>query len=216
MMDGASRRLDLGGRDRQRREEAILEAAFVEFADHGFAGARIDRIAARAGCDKVLIYRYFGNKAALFEELLRRKLGVVNEARRAEPRPLGDELASWAEAVAADPRWLRLLLWEALSWGAGPIVAEEARRAGWHEVIAQLRAEQATGRIAPELDARQLELHLVALATFPAAFPQFTSLITGLDVADPAFEEQRATFLAALGARLTGSASLPPYESSSA
>lgn len=209
-MSDASGQTAQRGRDRQRREEAILDAAFVEFSDHGLAGGRIDRIAARAGCDKVLIYRYFGNKAALYEELLRRKLGSVTEARRAAPRPLGEELAAWAASVAADRRWLRLLLWEALSWGDGPIIAEEARRAGWDEVVAGLRAEQEAGRVAPELDARQLELHLVALATFPAAFPQFTQIITGQDPDDPAFEEQRSAFLRALGARLTGPAQSPP------
>lgn len=44
---------------------AILEAARAEFGERGYAGARIGRIAARAGLNKQLIYYYFGSKAGL-------------------------------------------------------------------------------------------------------------------------------------------------------
>jgi len=44
---------------------AILSAAQTEFAERGFAGARVDRIAAAAGLNKQLIYYYFGSKAGL-------------------------------------------------------------------------------------------------------------------------------------------------------
>jgi len=45
--------------------DAILDAARAEFAEHGYAGARVDRIAARAGLNKQLIYYYFRSKAGL-------------------------------------------------------------------------------------------------------------------------------------------------------
>ncbi len=44
---------------------AILEAARAEFGEHGFAGARVSRIAKRSGLNKQLIYYYFGSKAEL-------------------------------------------------------------------------------------------------------------------------------------------------------
>lgn len=44
----------------------ILEAAEQEFAEHGFEGARIDKIVQRADVSKNLVYHYFGGKDALF------------------------------------------------------------------------------------------------------------------------------------------------------
>jgi TetR/AcrR family transcriptional regulator len=45
--------------------ESIIRAARAEFANHGFAGARVDRIARAAGLNKQLIYYYFGSKRGL-------------------------------------------------------------------------------------------------------------------------------------------------------
>src|ERR1700733_281390 len=54
-------------RDADRTRKRLLAAATDEFAALGIAGARIDRIAAAAGCNKAMIYAYFGNKDQLFE-----------------------------------------------------------------------------------------------------------------------------------------------------
>ena len=40
----------------------ILEAAKQEFSTHGLAGARVDRIAAKAGANKRMLYYHVGNK----------------------------------------------------------------------------------------------------------------------------------------------------------
>jgi AcrR family transcriptional regulator len=45
----------------------LLDAAFEEFAQHGLAGARVDRIAEAAQANKGLIYVYYGNKEQLFD-----------------------------------------------------------------------------------------------------------------------------------------------------
>jgi TetR/AcrR family transcriptional regulator len=44
----------------------ILGAACAEFARHGYAGARVARIAANANVNKQLIFYYFGSKAGLY------------------------------------------------------------------------------------------------------------------------------------------------------
>jgi len=48
------------------RKDAILEAARQEFADFGYSGARIERIAASAAANKQLIFHYFGSKDGLY------------------------------------------------------------------------------------------------------------------------------------------------------
>ncbi len=45
----------------------ILEAARTEFAEFGYAGARVARIARRARVNKQLLYYYFGSKTGLLE-----------------------------------------------------------------------------------------------------------------------------------------------------
>ena len=63
---------------RRRRKEArpaeILEAGFREFAEKGFAGARLDSVAIRAGVAKGTIYLYFDSKEALFEAAVRSRI----------------------------------------------------------------------------------------------------------------------------------------------
>ena len=49
-----------------RRRDAILAAARSEFARHGFAGARIERIAEAADVNKQLIFHYFHSKEGLY------------------------------------------------------------------------------------------------------------------------------------------------------
>ena len=53
------------------RREAILHAALDEFSARGFAAARLDDVAKRAGVAKGTIYLHFRDKEALFQEIVR-------------------------------------------------------------------------------------------------------------------------------------------------
>lgn len=57
-------------RDADRSQAVILAAARDEFAEYGLGGARMDRIAERAGLNKRLIYYYFEDKETLFQAVL--------------------------------------------------------------------------------------------------------------------------------------------------
>ena len=59
------------------KREAILTAALEEFSSRGFAAARLDDVAKRAGVAKGTIYLYFSDKEALFQELVRAELSPV-------------------------------------------------------------------------------------------------------------------------------------------
>ena len=50
----------------EQRREAVLEAAYAEFAQHGFHGASTDAIARRAGISQPYLFRLFGSKKELF------------------------------------------------------------------------------------------------------------------------------------------------------
>ncbi|GAB3761068.1 TetR/AcrR family transcriptional regulator [Ramlibacter monticola] len=66
-------------RDADRSQASILAAARDEFAEFGLAGARMDRIAERAGLNKRLIYYYFEDKEKLFQAVLEQTYRDIRE-----------------------------------------------------------------------------------------------------------------------------------------
>jgi len=72
-----------GRRDPERNQRRILDAALREFAQFGLAGARVDRIAARAGANKRMLYYYFGDKDRLFLAALEDRYAHIRSAERA-------------------------------------------------------------------------------------------------------------------------------------
>src|SRR5205085_11070270 len=66
-------------RDADRRE-SILHAAASAFAERGFAATSMDDVAAAAGISRLIVYRHFNSKEALYEAVLERvsaRLGEV-------------------------------------------------------------------------------------------------------------------------------------------
>jgi TetR/AcrR family transcriptional regulator of autoinduction and epiphytic fitness len=55
-----------------RKREAIVQAALVEFRTHGFEPTSMDKIAARADVSKRTVYNHFPSKDALFIDILAR------------------------------------------------------------------------------------------------------------------------------------------------
>jgi len=68
------------GRDPLRTRSRILAAATAEFAHHGLGGARVDRIARRAGANKRMLYYYFGSKEDLFLAALEQAYAHIRSA----------------------------------------------------------------------------------------------------------------------------------------
>ena len=68
-----------GRQHKRERQEEILAAAFEEFAAKGYAEARLDDVARRAGIAKGTIYLYFKNKERLFRAVLRSLIHQVFE-----------------------------------------------------------------------------------------------------------------------------------------
>jgi len=72
-----ARRGELGRRDPEARRQAILEAALAVFTAEGFAAARLDHVAERAGVAKGTIYLHFKDKQDLFEQMVREAVSPV-------------------------------------------------------------------------------------------------------------------------------------------
>src|SRR5918998_532385 len=92
--------------------DRILGAAIDEFVEHGLAGARVDRIAERAGANKQLLYRHFGSKEELFDAALRAMVRRFDQIRSTLPETLEGRLPYYFERATDDRQWVRLLQWE--------------------------------------------------------------------------------------------------------
>jgi AcrR family transcriptional regulator len=97
-------------RRKQARPAEIRAAALASFKERGFAGTRLDDVAAKAGVTKGTIYLYYSNKEELFEAVVRTEV-VPNLDRLqtvlAESAPAGVLLerifSFWAKTVAPSP-----------------------------------------------------------------------------------------------------------------
>jgi len=184
-----------GTRNPERTQERILQAAFKEFAAKGFAGARVDAIAQRAAINKRMLYHYFGDKEALFREVLRRKIEQRQAWGVATPDDPRESLPYWFDLACKDKDWIRLLEWEALQFGEGRLIDEESRLEAAGQAVERILRRQAKGRLSADLDSRNMLLAMLALTWFPVAFPQLTRLITGLTSSDSRFIRSHQKFL---------------------
>ena len=83
----------------------ILAAAAAEFSARGFAGARVDRIAAAARVNKAMLYYHFGSKSALYTEVLREMFRAVAGRARAIVDGRGSptrKLDAWIVAIVGE------------------------------------------------------------------------------------------------------------------
>jgi AcrR family transcriptional regulator len=88
-------------RRKTARPGEIIAAAIEVFAEKGFAAARLDDIAARAGVSKGALYLYFETKADLFEAVVREAIAPDVKAALAVMDSYDGRLAEIAPAVLA-------------------------------------------------------------------------------------------------------------------
>ncbi|MFI6992707.1 TetR/AcrR family transcriptional regulator [Nonomuraea wenchangensis] len=125
--------------DAEDTKRRIFVAATAEFAEHGLAGARVDRIAAAAKANKQAIYLYYGGKEKLFAAVLRAKLEEIHAAISIDPDAVADSVGEIFDWHQQHPELIRLLLWEALeTCDDGLGASEPERRAAYREKVCGL------------------------------------------------------------------------------
>jgi TetR/AcrR family transcriptional regulator len=103
---------------------AIFRAAAHEFAERGYDAAGTDRIAARAGVNKAMLYYHFRNKASLYAEVVRDMVGAVGARVRTVadgPGSAEHKLDAWISALveeAAARPWFPPIMLRELASGA--------------------------------------------------------------------------------------------------
>ena len=110
-----------GPRDPERTSASILAAAVTEFTEKGYAGARIDSIAATSGANKRMIYHYFGDKDGLYLAVLESAYVDIRSSEAGlkltdlEPAKAVERLVAFTwDYFIAHPEFLSLLATENL------------------------------------------------------------------------------------------------------
>jgi TetR/AcrR family transcriptional repressor of mexJK operon len=156
-------------------DERILEEAANVFLEEGFARAKMDEIASRAGITKQTVYARFPSKSALFGALASRFSGIVfrpqhlAEDSKRSPRAFLVQFAIGVVAVLRDPKAQRLFVILAAEARAFPDLAS----ATWVDGAGRLRT-----RLRRFFD-DQIALKRMAIPNPDFAVEQFLGLLVG-------------------------------------
>jgi AcrR family transcriptional regulator len=169
----------------------IFAAAVDEFAQHGIAGARVDRIAKAAKANKQAIYLYFGDKERLFAAVLQSRLDDLASAISIDPQRVPDYIGELFDYVTEHPDLVRLLVWEAMEHDAdAELAGDESRRDHYAGKVRLLEAGQRASAIDNSLNARRLLVTLIGLVHWYVIAPQVNRMILGDDAKDHAAERE--------------------------
>ena len=136
------------------RRQRILAAAEAEFAEHGFAGARVARIAAVASVNKQLLFHYFQSKVGLHEAVA---TSIASRSRLDPPqgKTPGERLRTTIHALVRMAEEHRALLADSWLTQATDLIAsivEDGQRSGHFrddidpEAIAEVVVDAAFGK----------------------------------------------------------------------
>jgi AcrR family transcriptional regulator len=192
-------------RDADRSQSTILAAARDEFAQHGLGGARMDRIAERAGLNKRLIYYYFEDKEKLFQAVLEQS---YRDIRQAEQQLNLQELAP-AEALRRlvaftwdyylqHPEFLTLL--NSANLHRARHLQESRRARELNSPLIDMLAHilergRREGQFRGGVDPLQLYISIAGMAYFYLSNNHTLSAIFGRDLLAPKARQERLTHM---------------------
>lgn len=186
-------------RDAAATKELLLAAAIEEFAEYGLAGARIDRIAERAGANKRLLYVYFGDKDTLFNAVLEHQVGQLAEAIPLTPEDLGAYAGARFDHMLANPRAARLAAWRAFE-RAEPT---EVELRGYKSKVAAVARAQREGKLYDGIPAVDMFAIVLRMTESWLAAPPALRAVAGKDPLSPARLRQHRKALVEAVRRVT-------------
>ncbi|MDE5444135.1 TetR family transcriptional regulator [Bradyrhizobium sp. CSA207] len=188
-------------RDPVATRRKLLTAARLEFARHGFAGARVDEIAERAGVNKQLVYHYFGDKDALYLAVLEWVYEDIREQERrlnleglAPDKAIRKLIEASFDHLAANPDFIVLLNDE--NRGGARHVRGSTRLEAMHSPLVKsvshiLHEGVRSGVFRKGIDAVQLYISIAGLSYFFFSNTSTLSAIFGKDLSSRAQRRAR-------------------------
>ena len=192
-------------RDAERTRMEILEIASREFADRGFAGARVDEIASQTRTTKRMIYYYFGSKEQLFVAVLERAYATIRAAEQTidvdhlDPAAAIRRLAELTfDHHEAHPDFIRLVSIENIH-RAAHITGTDDFAGQNSPVIELIEGILARGRrqgaFTRDVDAVDLHMMISAFCVFRVANRHTFGAIFDRDLTDPGLRERYRTMV---------------------
>lgn len=126
--------------------QRILDAATEEFAQHGIAGARVDRIVSAARTNKAQLYAYFGDKGQLFDAIFLDSLDSITNTATIDAEDLADWAVRLYDEYLRRPDLIRLATWTRLERQPTGHLAESHDDYDENK-LAAIAAAQAAGRV---------------------------------------------------------------------
>ena len=181
-------------RDPVRTKGNLLAAGIRLFAAHGYHGVAVDEIVAAAGCNKRMLYHYFGDKEGLYVAVLH---AVYVRMEQVELRKMPDD-ASTADVICAmmarhfdflahDQEFVNLLMWENLN--EGRLLARHPDLLTKGPVITRLRevleAARRRGEIGDVGDVRHLLILMIGMCFIYFSNRHTLQQAVGLDLDRP-------------------------------
>lgn len=149
-------------RDPEAKKQQLIEGALSEFAEHGLAGARVDRIAERAGISPGLVYSFHGGKAELFEAVFEAIVAASTSLVPLDADHLPEYAASLYDTGLAYPEVGRFLRWFELE--RGDIGANAAASTSMAHKVTAIKAAQRRGTVTSVFTARELLALVLTIA----------------------------------------------------
>ena len=200
-------------RDPVRTKGNLLAAGIRLFASRGFHGVAVDEIVADAGCNKRMLYHYFGDKEGLYIAVLQ---AVYTRMEQVEMAPLPAAATTAAKIceimerhfsfLASNPEFVNLLMWENLNDGRllarhphllskTPIIKK------LHEILEEARQR---GEISADGDTRHLVILMIGLCFIHFSNRSTLQQAIGLDLTSPTVQTEglrlaQVMFLSGLG-----------------
>ncbi|KND23848.1 MULTISPECIES: TetR family transcriptional regulator [Streptomyces] len=177
--------------------ERILTAAMEEFARHGIAGARVDRIAKLARTSKERVYTYFRSKDALYAAVSAQEHAVIADATQLDPSDLPGYAGRLFDYFVARPDHHRLITWGRLELPGTTTAADEHAQVLIARKIDLLRQAQQAGHVDPVWDPADVLALVNQIATTWAAQPELSEAAAAHAV-DPTTAARRAAVVTAV------------------
>jgi AcrR family transcriptional regulator len=146
-------------------KDRILAAATAEFAAHGLAGARVDRIASAAGVNKERIYAHIGDKVMLFSAVVEANMADLATQVRLDPLDLPESAGRLFDHITASPTHMRIMDWARLEGADGLVSMAESGDPNRLVRVEAVAEAQRAGDIRTDVSAIDIVVSIFALAT---------------------------------------------------
>ena len=166
-----------------------MASATTEFAEFGFAGARVDRIVEGAEVNKRMLYVHFGSKEGLFNAVVDSTIDVLLDQVPFDARDLASYATAYFEQLVSKPEALRLTIWRAIE----QMEPSEGELTSYARKLKAIGIAQSEGAIVDDIPAVDVLAMLLSLTrSWLTATPALRSQSSNADANGRLVEHKQA------------------------